>query len=587
MSSHGYTGSSGSKTSKPNVPERPPDINTPLNATIRQEGDEPLAEADMDWQATMKVSESKEAARRWYFKTQRTEFAVLGSDKPLRPKAVQSGDIWQAKLQLENVPIGWYWLVFCVSLKDMDLGSVESITFDARTGDAEGQPYCMENLIKTKLSKEDIQEIPKEDFVRLRLHRQIKYLPQYSYFYPDIAIETTAGTEVPVSFDLHYVELGSADFRSSSKVKDHVLYGNDAPDRFIRVGASCTEPIGVRAFDFSDTGAYAATLYLTTGKAHIQIWNLRTPDKKKRTPGKPQPLTLPCAQTSFDVSEVISDPFSIVDCFFSVAISSSGSKVAICSNEERDHAVSCTLFKYNPTAPVDHDLSKPWPLKRATLEICSNLVGTFGEIAFRGIDARDPKEQDERFFKFDGFTLEVYNTYNKWERLFVLTTKIDRMARDCLAKAVFHSIRGRRLVYTGVSGLVSIWDFEAGKVVSNISVPEDDAVVKAILSHDGSMVAIAVKKSVHVYDVISRIRLGVFKEGQDKNNELDFGQAYFMTLNYAASTSPYGEPPNARSIVRLSDMSIVSTFMLYEEYSLQTPQQNGEPIFAFDQANTC
>ncbi|KAF9271280.1 hypothetical protein BGZ68_003909, partial [Mortierella alpina] len=148
-------------------------------------------------------------------------------------------------------------------------------------------------------------------------------------------------------------------------------------------------------------------------------------------------------------------------------------------------------------------------------------------------------------------------------------------------------IRGRLFVSTGNKGLVSVWDYEAGKIISNISVPEDNKTVWACLSRDGAMVAVAVKGEIHVHDVAMTIKIGVYKEGlyEDNRFEMDFGQEYFMTNNYDESDSGYPDRPNARSIVRVSDMSIVRTFKCYDELELQTPQANGEPIFAFSQGS--
>ena len=174
-----------------------------------------------------------------------------------------------------------------------------------------------------------------------------------------------------------------------------------------------------------------------------------------------------------------------------------------------------------------------------------------------------------------------------WNKVFVLSAKVDRMARGLMADSLFFSLRGRLLVNTGIKGLVSIWDYEAGKVISNISVPEDSKMVWASLSRDGSMVAVSVKGEIHVHDVATTIKIGVYKEALDDSNnfQMDFGQDYLLTNNYLASPCSDSGEPGARSIVRVSDMSIVRTFTAYEELLLQTPQASGVPIFAFDQVS--
>ncbi|KAG9324607.1 hypothetical protein KVV02_004101 [Mortierella alpina] len=546
--------------------------------------EEPVTEAILLWRALMKETESKEAARRWYFKNKLgDEYDVPGSSVPLRPETVAMDDEepWRALLPLkgegdQDLPLGSYWLVFCVSWKDLNFDTLESIELDGNTGDLEGLTYSVDNLTKTILSKEDLKDIPTNDFTRLRLHRQINVDESAEAIYPKITITTTAGTETNPSFQLHYVELGSTNFRSSSGDKGR-------PDRFIRIGAYNSEPVTVSAYAFSELGNYAVTFHITPGMGHIDIWDLRRPSKKKLR-GIPQPMTLPIASHSFKVAEEVIDTSLPGDLYFNAAISSTGSQVAVCSNADMGNgkALSLAVFRGNPTAPADHDLTKAWPLKRFT-DISKDLVNTLGEITFRSTNPETSREQDERFFKFDGVSLEIYSTHGRWNRVFVLSAKIDWMARALTADSLFRSIRGRLMVYTGIKGLVSIWDYEAGKIISNISVPEDSKTVWASLSRDGSMVAVSVKGEIHAYDVATTIKIGVYKEALDESNrfQMDFGQDYLLTNNYETSDSEYSGVTNARSIVRVSDMSIIRTFSSYEELVLQTPQANGQPIFAF------
>ncbi|KAF9962624.1 hypothetical protein BGZ72_000044 [Mortierella alpina] len=365
--------------------------------------------------------------------------------------------------------------------------------------------------------------------------------------------DTNAETdETPEEPPTEETLLWRALMKETESDKDTVIYGNDRPDRFIRVGASRTEPVKVNAYAFSELGNYAATFYLTTGMGNIDIWDLRRPSKKKLR-GKPQPMTLPFASHSFEVSEKVWDFSTYGEVSFRAGISSSGSQVAVCSDSDMGDGMILTMavFKCDPAAPADHDVTKPWPLKRST-DIGQDLANKCGDITFRSTHPENCREQDDRFFKFDGNVLEIYSTYGKWNRIFVLSTKVDWMAKSMVATSIFDSVRGQLFVNTGIKGLASIWDYEAGKLISNISVPEDSKTVWASLSKEGSMVAIAVNGEIRVHDVATTIKVGVFKEGLHENNrfEMDFGQEYFMTNNYAASDSGLPEQPNARSIVR-------------------------------------
>ncbi|KAF9271190.1 hypothetical protein BGZ68_004094, partial [Mortierella alpina] len=113
----------------------------------------------------MDINYFPQVARRWYFKNKTDEdFNVPGSSIPLRPETVTSdGETsWQAMLPLRDekvIPTGSYWVVFCVSWKDLNFDTLESIEFDAKRGDMDGLTYFPDNLVETILSKEDLQDI--------------------------------------------------------------------------------------------------------------------------------------------------------------------------------------------------------------------------------------------------------------------------------------------------------------------------------------------------------------------------------------------------------------------------------------------
>ncbi|KAF9272477.1 hypothetical protein BGZ68_002375, partial [Mortierella alpina] len=135
-------------TLAPKVLEQTVDTITATPPDTNEAPEEPVTEEILLWRALMKETESREGR----------------VSRPLRPETITSdGEMsWQAMLPLRNekvIPTGSYWLVFCVSWKDLNFDTLESIEFDARTGGMNGQTYLMDHLVKTILSKEDLQDI--------------------------------------------------------------------------------------------------------------------------------------------------------------------------------------------------------------------------------------------------------------------------------------------------------------------------------------------------------------------------------------------------------------------------------------------
>ncbi|KAF9962622.1 hypothetical protein BGZ72_000042 [Mortierella alpina] len=550
--------------------------------------------------------ETKAVLHRWHLDIEHN-----GNDSAnLGTPIVKSNESWEPQLPLNNVAAGWYSLVFCVSLDNLDIEFLDSITFDAQLGDF-GRCNLEDTSTLTVVSKNDIEQLSKSGRILLYVHRQANISDSSKYLYPSVTIKTSAEPPTPLSFEMHHIELATSYDRPSSDAKGrhtiwfilaiklnddqnhyltrldtlplnrmYTLYGEDKPDQFIKVGDSSSHPVKICAYDVSDMGNYVATLYLINDMAYLDIWDIR---HKGEEAGKPQSITIPDARISFKLK----DGTDFADPGYDVAISSTGLQAAVCSLRKRGESFEpLSIYSCTAVTPADHRVGQPWPLQKVTIAE-PLLADAFGYIAFRTIDpGSTQKKKNERFLKFNGKTFEVYQAADKWRRLFTLPINIRSMSEAMIAKTLFHGTRGRLFAYTGTRALVLIWDIKASRIVSNISVPVDTRPVMATLSRDGSMVAIAVKGAIRVHEVQSGIQLGCLEVGLNANNtfEMDFVKEHLTTLNYAASTFQPGSQPSTRSVVRLRDMAIVDTYEIYPEYSLQTPQRqaDGAPIFAFD-----
>ncbi|KAF9927301.1 hypothetical protein BGZ67_007565, partial [Mortierella alpina] len=455
-------------------------------------------------------------------------------------------------------------------------------------GEPQEEPVTPEIQAWRETVSSTLTEDTKDDFARLRLHRQIEINDKVDdCLWVQIALEALAGSGKEVSFDLHYIELASPNFKSAAGVKDHVLWGEGKPDQFIRVGAHAAtdtkEPIAIAAYDFSVLGNYAATLYFTTGEAHIDVWDLRASSNLVST-GKSQAITTPLAHTSFTVAKELTTYAAICKEELLVSISSTGSQVVMGYVDESEHAVPLRIYRCSPTAPADRGFSEPWDLRKAP-KICESLQNYFGYGSFHISDLDDSKAENERYFTFNGTEFDLYSTDGEWAQLYSLPLGVDKdsLVRLTNMESLRESLRGRYFAWTGDKSGVSIWDFETGKFVTAILIPEDTGNVRAALSADGSMIAISVNGSVQIHDVVSGIKLGVYKAGERDDNELEvvFGQDHFMALNSALSSNG-DRHIDAHSIVRVHDMKIVKTHVVCWQYETEFPT-SVNPVFAYCQ----
>ncbi|KAF9109747.1 hypothetical protein BGW39_004976, partial [Mortierella sp. 14UC] len=132
-------------------------------------------------------------------------------------------------------------------------------------------------------------------------------------------------------------------------------------------------------------------------------------------------------------------------------------------------------------------------------------------------------------------------------------------------------------------GVVSIWDMEKGKPVSNIFVDTDKSPIYAVLSPDGTKVAISVKRTVRIHESPTGILLGVHSEGlmSDNNSEVILGNEYFVVKDN--SLTPPREPARVRSVVRIKDMKVVKSISLHEDYHITYPLASLTTIAAYKQ----
>ncbi|KAF9083060.1 hypothetical protein BGX23_011818 [Mortierella sp. AD031] len=537
------------------------------------------------WRAVMAAPEhTTRVAQRWYLQeSAENPGEIKGYAIPQEPSVITSGTSWAANLDLDTtVEVGWYWIVVCMSLKNLDISKTYSVIIDGLRKDRDQDEWLWtENSCETVLRTAELDEIPKDDYTRIRMHRQINIEDLKEAIQLRINVTNEDDKVNAGSVEVHYIELGANAFDSPIGVKDCVLYGDGTPDYFISVGAddtSQTRAVNVHSFYVSDTRNYATTLHFTPGEGHINVWDLSPPANYEPANKRSRPITKPIAQVSFRVSPYLTAPAVMKYYSAMIAISSAGTQVAVGSEIEVAHGIPFQVFQTPSTTGInDKDSYQPRTLTRVT-SICPSLISYIGVGAFHRIDLSNTDEKDERYVVFNGITLEVYET-ESWCRIYRL--ELGPRRGDEFTLGIQQSLRGRYFCWNGCKGVISIWNIETGRIASNIFIEEDRADNYASLSPDGSKVAISVKGTIQIYDTITGIKMGTYREGLDSDNiyGLILEQDYFVTTNRNLSNSSVLGNPNMRSVVRVRDMGVVEDHYMHEDYRVLIPHNGHVPLF--------
>ncbi|KAF9344404.1 hypothetical protein BGX26_004418, partial [Mortierella sp. AD094] len=490
--------------------------------------EKPLTEEVLAWRAKMEAIESPNAIRRWYFDSGIS--VNEASEKPTRPYTIDNNAMWYSQFPMDEVKLGCYEIVVCVSLKGINTDIVKSITFDCCPSE-NGLFYSMNEESETQIDKEELLTLPKDDFTRLRFFRQISHV---------------------------------------AETRDHVVFGSGKPHQIISCGSlnpsRSDDPVKLVGYDLSDNGDYAATFYYTDTIAHLDVWDLRAQKESDNPSNQPRVFNIPFAQTSFEVP-MIQD--------ITIDVSSKG-HVAI--SGARDAGLPFRVFKSVAAAPADKDLSKPWTLQQSETA-CDG--GYYLLTSFYRSNPENTDEDGERFVTSDGCNFVVYSIVDEWTQLYSITMQSEIDIRGALA--YYNSIQGGHFAWVTSVGVISVWSFETGQLVSQIYIGSDSNIGTPCISRDGSLIAIPVKDTIQIRDTFTGVKLSVLKKGISENYRLElvFGKDHLMTYNTAKSTSKKLGTYNVRSIVNVHDMSVVKDIDIHQDYHLEYPQYSDEPVFAY------
>ncbi|KAG0249185.1 hypothetical protein BGZ95_007635, partial [Linnemannia exigua] len=114
----------------------------------------------------------------------------------------------------------------------------------------------------------------------------------------------------------------------------------------------------------------------------------------------------------------------------------------------------------------------------------------------------------------------------------------------------------------------------------------DMSPIYAVLSPDGTKVAITVNRTVQIHESSTGILLGVHTKGvmSDNNSEVVLGNEYFVVRDSSRSPS---ESAKIRSVVRIKDMEVIksASTSLHEDYRITYPLASMNTIAAYKQGS--
>ncbi|KAF9936040.1 hypothetical protein BGZ67_002729 [Mortierella alpina] len=466
-------------------------------------------------------------AFRWYLREHEDkENRILGSNNPQPPVTVDVSEPWKCSIALdERIPTGWFSIILGVSFKNV----THLETMDIR------------------VSHQAIYFDPAIEIIKpISIHIFGGHF-EVSFEFPPYA---------EGSFELQYIELNN----SLPEAHDLVVYGDDRPQDIFRVGRvnmTQYDVAKILAYTVSSSGMHVATLTYQGGQLLIDVWDLPTRINWKTMTDEPQYHSTPSAHASFTAKESIcySEQFDIT---FLLTLSSTGSEVAFgCLEPSTEHEFTCQVLKSNFKAPADHDISRPW-----SLELSSAIAGLenyYGCYTFYTIAATTDETSDkERFLACNGQSVLIYDVTPEWHLVHTITLATLPNVRAALSSV--RGIQGNYMAWTGFKGVASVWDIDAGRVVSHVFVEDGTVGMPSYMSADGSKVAVSAPGALHVYETISGVKLGTYTDelGGGSEFEVVLGRDELLT-EYDTPLMEIDRPSPNRAVVSLKDMAMVKT----------------------------
>ncbi|KAF9110507.1 hypothetical protein BGX27_006273 [Mortierella sp. AM989] len=478
----------------------------------------------------------------------------------LPPVILHPNVVHECQVDARTMKPGWYSVVFCVSINIPYGAILNSLAIDVIQVGSDKQPVLQKQTCRTTAGAQELDGVFKTASTRLRLHRQIELLQPRDRSVGFVKFSINMEGSDLEDYSLHYVELGIG----RRATQDRILYGEGKPQCIIGYSAegSPSTTLNVHTFTISSSGIYAATICFHDNRMIIDVWDILKSEQKGTS-------VLPSRSTRRLASIDVPSPTRTDHLDICLSISSSGSSVVLHSSD--------SLLKY-PSCHVFHHLPSTEHLKQ--IDPCEGLQNFIGYGGFHITDVTNPHKNNEFYITCDGMSVSLYTTHDPWQLLHTISLAIEPDMNA--AKNLFLSLRDRYCVWSGVKGVVSIWNLKTRKHISYI--PVDSANIRAHLSTDGSLIAISSKGCISIYRTVSGIKLGEYREGieDERYFEVILEKDHFMF------SRPIGKNDTThtrhREVVCIRDMTISRRFHLHKDYKLHVPIGSDKQVFLYSQS---
>ncbi|KAI7819676.1 hypothetical protein BC939DRAFT_250219 [Gamsiella multidivaricata] len=446
-------------------------------------------------------------------------------------------DISQLKQRLYRPVVG-------ISLKDIDLNSLESIIFyvgvDSPTYLNASCAYW-EIITKRQLK---VLSRSSKGLCRWKLHRQfdnsgldavrpliVKIMVCLS---PHISPASVRGF-----LELHYFELHSCSVENyihdiPMRAHEPYLWSIDIEHMETPTEPSPAQSVEIVHYSISGDGTHAATLSATDRCLYLDLWDLscaskdalgmtdtdKRGQKSSSSPEWSAGKSLPFSRSRAAQSELaIAVPKSIkatpvirtdkepILVNATVSVSWNATYVVLLPTARGSQAERLAIYKYS--APHGPDTSKSrlnTPTAFTELECCESLRDFYGEGSFHITDIENPQEKNELFITCDGTSVRLYKVYGTWSYIRKVSLGVDS---PLSSGDLIHSLQGKYLSWFR-KGLLLIWNIEAStmaSVVTGITGTEH----LSTFSSDGSMIAVSHGRTITTYWTGSGTAIGTYK----------------------------------------------------------------------------
>ncbi|KAG0062050.1 hypothetical protein BGZ89_010966 [Linnemannia elongata] len=454
------------------------------------------------------------------------------------------------KISDGSLPKGLFELVLGISLQDLDLNAVDSITFDyvCETNQAPRRPS---EVIPNTTLRNLFATLPDGDSVlRWKLYERIATDPGAGGAIKIImTIETWKDVSLnPGAIRLHFLELQQDSlmmYRDDPSCKKHYPFTwcidvNVATDRPSKGAAK-----EIISYQFSGDGAYVALQTLSTTGQHLEVY--RIDQDRPSSPLVASWALSPYSATVFDIS-----------------VSWNATQIVALDLTGQDFT---TIYARQHSKYGIQDFATNAPGLSEEQYIAEELHRDLRRYGGRGTfyvsGSLERILKDEHFVAFDGMTLVIYSVCGRWEEITAITIGGPKDSIDLYPYWKQH-MRGDYLVLLNRErAYVSIWNIRKKCSVTAMDIPtvaSDNPYIVACLSECGWLFAMATRQHIDLYLTETWTRLGSWDlpvaEQMDISDVYFTGEIEHITVHTSSDLAPVIHPQGY--VVDINTMTTVN-----------------------------